>query len=241
MVVMELSYISLPAPDLEKSKAFFAKVFGWEVGGGSLGGNVKNTNTPCGLSPGSTMTNVTHTAIYLNAIDLDTSMEKVKAHGGKVFHHSDNSVGRSASCEDDQGTQFSLHEANETIRAHAENPPKGSQAGDLFFFSLPVSDEGKAKKFFGAVAGWEFGEKGEKGGVGIVNLKGPDGGLGCSREGSRPSFWFRVDNVKKAVTLVEEAGGKAGEIFQAPEGGTMSECCDNQGVKVGLVEPAPGY
>jgi predicted enzyme related to lactoylglutathione lyase len=238
VIAKELSYFSLPATDLEKSKVFFAKVLGWEVGGGSMGGHVKNTNTPCGLSPGTADTS--HTIIYLNTMDLDQSMEEVKKNGGKVFDQSNNAVGRSASCEDDQGTHFSLHEPNDEIEESAKNPPKGSKTGDLLFFSIPVLDEPKATNFFGAIAAWEFGEKGAQGGMGISNLKGPDGGLGCGHEGHRPSFWFRVDNIKTRVAIVQEAGGTAGDIFQAPEG-TMSECLDDQGVKIGLVEPAPGY
>lgn len=50
----ELFYFNLYSPgDMEKTKAFYRKVFGWEIGGGSLGGHVDNAeNTPCGIHPG---------------------------------------------------------------------------------------------------------------------------------------------------------------------------------------------
>jgi hypothetical protein len=53
-IMKELFYFNLYSPgDLEKSKTFYRKVFGWEIGGGSLGGHVNNAeNTPCGVSPG---------------------------------------------------------------------------------------------------------------------------------------------------------------------------------------------
>jgi hypothetical protein len=49
----ELFYFSLYSPsDLEKAKVFYRKVFGWEIGGGSLGGHVDNVeNTPLGIEP----------------------------------------------------------------------------------------------------------------------------------------------------------------------------------------------
>lgn len=66
------------------------------------------------------------------------------------------------------------------------------------------------------------------------------GGLGGGRSGSRVSFWFRVSNIQQACEAVTKAGGTAGETFKAPEG-VMSECFNDQGVKIGLVEPAPGF
>ena len=124
---------------------------------------------------------------------------------------------------------------------HAENPKKGSEHGDLFFFSLPVMDEDMARTFYSTVLGFEFGEKGSQGGLGFSNLKGPDGGLGCGRPGSRPSFWFRVEGkVEDTVQRIEHAGGSCGPVFDAPEG-RMSDCSDDQGVKFGIVEPAQGY
>lgn len=88
-------------------------------------------------------------------------------------------------------------------------------------------------------AGWEFGEKGAQGGMGVSNFVGGDGGLGCGRDGSRASFWIRVTNAKETCEAVKTAEGTPGEIFETPEG-IMSECYNDQVVKFGLVEPAPG-
>lgn len=233
----EVFYFNLPAPDLEKSKVFYKKVLGWEIGGGSQGGHVNNTNTPCGLAKGSTTNSV-----FFSVDDLKESLAQVESLGGKVLSkHDYEGIGPSAFCEDNQGTNFALQEpGTPEMKKHAADVKKGSQQGDLFFFSLPVKDEDKAREFFGAVLGWTFGKKGKEGGLGVENLKGADGGLGCGRDGQHPSFWFRVDDAKEAVARVKEAGGIAGDIFDAPEG-TMSEVVDDQGVKFGIVKPAPGY
>ena len=74
----------------------------------------------------------------------------------------------------------------------------------------------------------------------MANILGPDGGLGCGRKGAHPSLWFRVNNVKDTVEAIQAAGGSAAEIFHAPEG-QMSEALDDQGVKFGIVQPAPGF
>lgn len=237
MTAKELFYFNLYTSDLDKSKVFYKEVLGWEIGGGSLGGHVSNTDTPCGVGPGSS-----ETAVYFVADDLDTALALVQKHGGKIISQElFEGIGRAAFCQDDQGTHFALQEpGTEEMKQHAKDVKKGSKHGDLFFFSLPVQSEVKAKAFFGAVLGWEFGSRGEQGGLAVTNFKGPDGGLGCGRPGHCPSFWFRVDDIHKASDLVKKFGGKADEIFEAPEG-IMCECADDQGVKIGLAQPAAGY
>lgn len=181
--------------------------------------------------------------IYLTTFDLDRSITRVKeCGGGKVLsQHDFNNVGRCAFCQDNQGFHFALQEPCKETREHAENPKKAKSHGDLFFFSIPCKDEAKGREFYNKVAGWKFdADKGAQGGLGITNTKGPDGGLGCGREESYASIWFRVDDCKQTCQDIVQAGGKSGEVFDAPEG-TMSECLDDQGVKFGIVEPAPMY
>lgn len=171
-------------------------------------------------------------------------MKEVEENGGSILSLENfDEIGRAAHCQDNQGTNFSLQEpGTPEMKEHAANVRKGSRHGDLFFFSLPVEDGEKAKLFYGAVLGWEFGSKGKQGGLGITNLRGPDGGLGCDRPGHYPSFWFRVENmsIEDATKLVKDSGGIAGDVFDTAEG-RMSQCKDDQGVEFGLVQAAPGY
>ncbi len=51
---------------------------------------------------------------------------------------------------------------------------KPHNSGDLYYFTLPVHDLAKAKAFFGAVLGWEFGDA-EQGH--IENISAPPGGI----------------------------------------------------------------
>ncbi|CAE7946779.1 SARED1 [Symbiodinium sp. KB8] len=228
---MELFYFVLPAPNVEKSKAFFTKVFGWKGYGGGQGGHVDCTNTPCGL--GGDVNEV-----YFTTLDLPKTLEKVLAHGGTIVKETENSVGKAAHCQDNQGVHLWFQEpsADPHIREHALNPKRGSANGDLFFFSMPAPEEAKALDFYGGVMGWTFDEKKAKGGMGVQNTVGPSGGLSVGNAKSQyPSLWFRVDSAEETLRLVKEAGGK-GEIFEAPEG-IMSQCEDDQGVEFGIVQP----
>lgn len=231
-----LFYFSLPAPDLATSAAFFGKVLGWEVGGGSLGGHVGNTNPPCGLSPGSDPAERT---VYITTFDRDRSMELVRQLGGTVEATDENSVGRTATCRCDQGTTFVLQEPIGEFLEHALQPTKGSSHGDLFYFALPVRDGDRGRAFYGGLFGWTFGDEGTQGGTHAENMI-TDGGLGAGRDGDRPDFWFRVDNIAAAVTAVRDAGGQATDPMDTPQG-QMADCTDDQGVSFGLAEPAVGY
>lgn len=241
-VPKELFYFDLPAPDLERSKLFYGQVFGHQVGGGSLGGHVQNATPPFGLNPG--CKDVSCTMIYLTTFDLEASIAQVQKAGGTVVKRTEfATIGQCAYCQDaGNGVHFALLQPLEALMDHAKNPKVGTNHGDLFFWSIPVeaSEETKCRDFYRDVAEWKFGATGKGGGAGIDNLIGVPGGLGCGRSGDRVSFWFRVRNIQEACASVTKAGGKAGEIFNAPEG-IMSECFDDQGIKIGLVEPAPGF
>ena len=118
---MELFYFVLPAPDIDKSKAFFSKVFGWKDFGGAQGGHVGCTNTPCGLGGDVN-------ELYFTTLDIEESLKKVVAHGGAIVKQTENSVGKAALCQDNQGIYIWFQEpsADPHIREHALNPKRGT-------------------------------------------------------------------------------------------------------------------
>lgn len=234
--VANLFYFNVPAPDLDRSKVFWSAVLGWEVQGGSLGGHVANTNTPCGLNPGAAPN---ERLVYLTTFDMDASLDLVRTLGGTVVSTDAYDTGRSATCHDDQGTVFALQEPAGEYRDHALNPTAGSAHGDLFYFALPVADGAKGREFYGRLLGWTFGAEGDEGGTHAENMV-TDGGLGAGRDGDRVDYWFRVDDIADAIATVRGAGGTASEPMETPQG-LVADCTDDQGVSFGLAEPAAGY
>ncbi len=235
--VSNLFYFTLPAPDLERSKAFYGRVLGWEVGGGSLGGHIANVTPAGGLFPGGA---VGEQSVFIVVDDIDAAAAKVVELGGVVEGEiSGGEPGRFVSCRDDQGTQFHLQTAGEgPYLEYARNPEKGSGHGDLFYFSLPVPDGERARRFYGELFGWELTDPASQGGMNAHNLI-IDGGVGVGRAGDHAELWFRVDDLAAAVDLIRELGGDASDIEDTPEG-LISYCHDDQGVAFGLAEPTPG-
>lgn len=239
MKPMEIFYYEIPAPSLDKSKKFYEAVFGYKAGGGSLGGHVESTTPPCGLSPG--RMDMSQTVVYLATFDLKESLQDVQKYGGSVLEEREfPGVGTAAYLLDPNGVHIALIEPSAETLEHAKKPKMGKSHGDLFFCSIPAKDDAKSRAFYENLAGWEFGSIGSQGGQGVENLVGVAPGLGCGREGSRVSLWFRVSDIHKACQAVAVAGGTAGPIFEAPEG-IMSACVDDQGFKLGLAQPAEGY
>lgn len=232
--VSNLFYFSMPAPDIDRAIAFYGAVLGWRVEGGSLGGHVVNVTPPGGLDPTATSTD-SHT-VYLTVFDLDAAMTKVRELGGTVDRTIDYDTGRTAICRDDQGTMFCLQEPSDEYLDHAHNPARGAGHGDLYYFSLPVLDGDTGRRFYRNLLGWDFGPQGSAGGMHAENMI-TDGGIGAGRDGHRPEFWFRVDDLARSIETVRAAGGTATDPMDTPQG-AVSQCTDDQGVEFGLIQPA---
>jgi len=236
--VSNLFYFMLPAPDLERSKAFFARVLGWQVGGGAMGGHIENVTPAGGLNPSSS---VGEQSVFISVDDIDEAAAKLVGLGGAVEGEVQRGeAGAWLSCRDDQGTQFFIQDPGQGVYLeYARSPQSGSAHGDLFYFSLPVPDGEIGQRFYHAMFGWEFGEPGSAGGMNANNLM-IEGGIGAGREGDRVELWFRVDDIGTAVAAVRDLGGDASDPEDTPQG-TISFCHDDQGVAFGLAEPATGF
>lgn len=113
----ELFYWNLPAPDPERSKAFYRRVFGWEYSdAGDAGGlHVTNKLPDGGLGGGR---EGTHPEVFFRVADLDTSMAKVIELGGTATFVGAGPEGRHAMCVDDQGIAFGISQESVVRSAH---------------------------------------------------------------------------------------------------------------------------
>jgi uncharacterized glyoxalase superfamily protein PhnB len=113
---------------------------------------------------------------------------------------------------------------------------KHLEQGDLYYFTLPVADVPKAKRFFGAVLGWQFAatDNGH-----IENISAPPGAVATSTDDG-PRLWFVVDDIHTAVARVRAAGGTAQEPVNY-ESGWSADCVDDQGTVFSISVPSPEY
>ncbi len=118
----ELFYWTLPAPDADQSRAFFAEVFGWEFGEpGEQGGmHVSNRLPDGGLGGGR---EGAAPELFFRVDDLDQAMDQVRALGGTAEPAGEGPEGRHALCRDDQGVVFGLSEPAANPLAAASPEP----------------------------------------------------------------------------------------------------------------------
>jgi uncharacterized glyoxalase superfamily protein PhnB/predicted enzyme related to lactoylglutathione lyase len=119
-------------------------------------------------------------------------------------------------------------EAGHQLKRHA--------IGDLFYFTLPTADLGRAQAFFEAVLGWQF-RSPDNGHV--ENIAAPPGGLNQSADvGAR--LWFVVDDIHAAVATVRRLGGTSTDPVLY-DSGWSADCVDDQGTVFSLSIPAEKY
>jgi uncharacterized glyoxalase superfamily protein PhnB len=109
--------------------------------------------------------------------------------------------------------------------------------GDLYYFTIPVTDLAKAQVFFGAVLGWQFDDP-QAGHV--SNIAAPPGGVRPEAEMPGTQLWFVVDDIHAAVAKVREMGGTSEEPVDY-DSGLAVDCVDDQGTRFSLSVPAAKY
>lgn len=108
---------------------------------------------------------------------------------------------------------------------------------ELGYFTLQVKDIGRAKRFYGALFGWEF-DKSPKG-AHVKNTKLP---IGLDPGGpTNISFaYFRVQDISTAMKQIAALGGEVRDRIESPAG-LMAVCADDQDTVFSLWQAAPGF
>jgi predicted enzyme related to lactoylglutathione lyase len=115
--------------------------------------------------------------------------------------------------------------------------------GEITHVEFPVDDPERAKRFYAAVAGWEFGEMEQFPDYWLFrNGERSGGALGRRGEsvGSVIRVYITVDRLEEAVAAAEQ---NAGSVVQPPTEipgmGRYAAVLDSEGNEVGLWEVTP--
>jgi predicted enzyme related to lactoylglutathione lyase len=227
----DVVYASLFVPDLGRAKAFFGSVLGWTFGPGSSeqGAQVEGLSMSHGLWGGQERSNL---LLCFVVNDVDTTVERVWAAGGRVEEPTNEPYGRLANCVDDQGMAFSLLTPPAT--PSQPGPVNGERNGDLSYLTIEVVDSARTRTFFGEVLGWRFSPGRIEDGWSVDGVV-PMSGLSGGHPTDTVVPMYRVDDIAAAVERVRSAGGTATDPVAQPYGWT-SECVDDQGTRFYLGE-----
>jgi predicted enzyme related to lactoylglutathione lyase len=103
----EPTYIELGVKDLQAATSFYGGLFGWQPAGP---GQVDTATLSIGIHGGD---DASHFEVFFAVDDLETSIEKVAAQGGRTIGDINETpgFGRWVECADDQGVRFGIRKA----------------------------------------------------------------------------------------------------------------------------------
>lgn len=234
-----LGYASLWVPDVDRAAAFFATVLGWSYSGHGPEHRMVTASSPhhgivafSALPGGVWDTWPRHGTLFTSHAveDVDAAVQRVRAAGGQAGQPSDEPYGRTASCVDDQGLPFAVHQDASSPKQAAASPGHGR----LAYLTFEVTDSARARAFYATVFGWRFAPGNVADGWQIEGMT-PMSGMHGGHEQPTIVPMYAVDDVRAAVSRVRGAGGTATDPEHQPYG-TTSSCADDQGTRFYLGE-----
>lgn len=168
--------------------------------------------------------------LHLQVDDVDETTRRAASRGANVERQpTDQPYGRGSVIVDPFGHRWILLKPPSWATRH--------RPGDISYVTMVVADDERAKRFYGAVFGWDW-EAGS-----VPNAWGPTGHAGeefgiWGDRSQRPEvqLCYRVADIEDAVARVRAAGGQAGEVERKPYG-LMVECVDDQDAHFQLWQP----
>jgi len=242
-------WADLATTDIEKSKDFYSKLFGWEpvILGPEAGGYVLfalNGKTVAAVSPAQ-QGQFPAWSVYFGTEDADATAKKVEGAGGKViappFDVLDS--GRMAVFQDPAGAFFSVWQPN-TMKGFdiADEPNTFGWA------ELDTKETTKTEDFYPRVFGWGIKRsEGSAEGPPYVEWQIDGHSIAGAMDTSSfpmdvPPFWlvyFLVRDVDAAANKVKEFGG---QVMNGPTdypGGRFAVVMDSNNTVFGLMTAAP--
>jgi predicted enzyme related to lactoylglutathione lyase len=223
------NWIDLMTPDLDKAKAFYGKLMGWDffTGPPETGHYtmcIKDGKPVAGM--GKMPENApfpTCWTVYFEADNVDALCEKVKSFGGQITAPPMDVMeeGRMAVCSDPSGAVFGFWQPKNHTGAKIADEP-----GAMAWFEVNTRTGEKAKDFYAAVMGCE-GKKME--GMEYWTLEKPGKGprygilqMDSHWPDSVPAHWMSYLAVKKTDESCEWIKANGGKVcvppFDTPHG-----------------------
>lgn len=244
------SWVDVMSPEVEASAAFYAALFGWDVG---EAGDLETTGgyrmfsqrgrTVAGLGPVQDGA-PPNWKTYVTVADADVTTAAVRAAGGTVLLEPVDvlDVGRMAVFADPQGAVFAIWQPKLHIGAGIVNEPVS-----LAWNELATSDAAGASAFYGAIFGWggdatdtPLGEYtmlmlGERG-IGGMRTLGPNDPPGV------PPHWltyFAVADCAATAARIRELGGAVHIDPVTIPAGTFTVATDPHGAAFAVIQLSP--
>ncbi len=242
-------WVDMTSDDLDASKAFYAKVFGWEYTEQSFGGRAVYTTA---LKDGKKVAGLMQQSpeqikdgpppawnTYVAVDDAEAITGNVNGLGGQVLMPPVElpSMGKMAAIADPNDTILGLWQSDQHIGAERVNEP-----GSLIWNELVTSSVDAAVAYFEGLFGWTTKEiELPNGPYTLVEVDGESVGGIVAGQALEPNHWetyFAVESIQDLLALV----GEAGAIIDEPTDiglGLVAPVEDPQGAMFHVMQPTP--
>ncbi|GAB3564216.1 VOC family protein [Spelaeicoccus albus] len=239
-------WIDLLTSDVERSNAFYERIFGWTAGAGApeFGGYymyfLDGAPIAGGMPNSPSMETADRWGIHVNTVDAQATSAAVARAGGKAL--SDvmeiGSMGLNAMFADPAGSEFGIWQAKEFAGCSVM-----AAVGAPCWFELGTSDYDSAVEFYGQVLGLEASVMSDDPGFKYTTLGAggsPLAGIMDTRTMGGPlrdgwNVYFGVADTDEVLGRVPSLGGSVtGEAKDSPFG-RVAEVADPAGVRFSVV------
>lgn len=243
------SWVDLSSRDLEASKSFYSRLFGWNADtipdpeAGGYGMFTLKGKLVAGFGPTMGPDQPSAWSTYIATDDIEATVKAISGAGGQIVAGPMDvfDQGRLAVFVDPTGAFTSLWEARAMRGAQLVNEP-----GTVCWNELDTRDVETAKRFYTKVFGW--GEStSEPGGSSYTEWQLDGRSIGgampmpAAVPAEVPSYWltyFAVDDCDTAVAKAQELGGN---VMMAPmdiDPGRFAVLADPQGAAFAVIKMA---
>lgn len=243
-----VTWVDLASKEVEKSKAFYSKLFNWQTDkiedpqAGGYTWFLKDGKHAAAISPVQGEQQPTAWSIYFATKDADKTAQAVKDAGGKVVAEPFDvmGTGRMAVFQDSTGAFFSVWQAIQNNGFEVEP----GQPNTYAWAELNTRGIDRAREFYKKVFGWDtkISDMGNNmGEYTEFQLKGESlaGGMDMTMQpASVPPYWmvyFASTDVDASTKKVKELGGKVMVEPTDFPGGRFSIDMDPQGGAFGIL------
>ena len=234
--------------DPQRSREFYAALFGWNIRSVSLGGEsyqlIHNGEEAIGGFRDAARGVRSHWNGFLSVADVDASWRDALAAGAKALLPPADfgGVGRTATLSDPAGAFVSLWHGRESDRPDVDK----IAVADWFWNELMTQDAKGALAFYAKVFGYSHDVMQSPSGDYYIIKSGdgkPRGGIMQSAHPQAPSAWMPYVRVEDADAIAARVGPLGGTLMTAPLSiagvGRIGALFDPVGAALGFIHPAP--
>jgi uncharacterized protein len=207
-------HFEVGAADDAPLASFYRELFGWDLQGFPGGGySLIDTLGGEGINGGigKSQTGEPWSAFYVEASDLQATLDQANALGGRTVMPVTDFGGAVtiAMFDDPDGLLVGLVQAPAEPSRPGQAAPSAGAGAPVTWFEVMGSDAARTQKFYADLFGWTVDSSGFPG-YAVANPgteHGIQGGLGGGENGRWATIYARVDDVDQILRRVEELGG----------------------------------